>query len=396
MNKETLLLTGLFTVSPLLALPFIIYGIYRRNEACFILFAAFMALLAFQTAPTGDLFRHTMDYHDMKDMHVSEFLALMSEYRDILFYGISYLFGRCGIPFGFVKASVLFAEACIINYLFNSVIRAAHRPYTRQQIFLRYVIVFLSFNWFSAIIGLRYTLGVCLYLMAAHCWIDRRSLVPAIVFGVLAILTHFSFLYFIVLSILFLYIPLKRTTFFLPAVIALMASPLLMDIFINYFLEEELTESGYLSAGQWGAGYTEYVSTNMIIFLWISRLCALPFLYLLFTHYTSRNPYARLCLLYLCLFLCVHELLTLSGRTQRLFFVLSPFFLLTYERLYRHVSSKYIRIITICMSLFFVSQIYARRATFALSHYERLFLPVPTALNDTFDETWMRRNAIEE
>lgn len=392
MNKNTLLLAGLFVASPLLALPFIIYGIYHRDKACFMLFAAFMALIAFQTAPTGDLARHTMAYYAMKDMRPSEFLVFMSKSRDILFYSISYLFGLLGIPFGFVKAFILFVEGCIVNYIFNSTIAASRYPYTRQQIFLRYVIVFLSFNWFSAIIGLRYTLGVCLYLMAVHCWLDRRSLILTIVFSILTILTHFSFLYFIALSILFLCIPLKRSVSFLPIVIALAAAPLVMDIFTDYFLEEELAGSSYLSGGQWGSGYTEYVSTNMIIFLWISHLCALPFVYLLLTRYTSENSYARLCLLYLCLFLCVYDLLTLSGRIQRLFLTLSPLFLLAYERRYQCLTSKYIRIIVFCMGAFFVSQIYARRTTMKLSHYERMFLPVPITLDDTFNESWIRRN----
>lgn len=392
MNKNTLLLAGLFVASPLLALPFIIYGIYHRDKACFMLFAAFMALIAFQTAPTGDLARHTIAYYAMKDMRPSEFLVFMSKSRDVLFYSISYLFGLFGIPFGFVKAFILFVEGCIVNYIFNSTIAASRYPYTRQQIFLRYVIVFLSFNWFSAIIGLRYMLGTCLYLMAIHCWLDRRSLIPAIVFSILAILTHYSFLYFIALSILFLYIPLKRSTFLGVIAIALAAAPLLVNVFTNYLLEEELAGSSYLSDGHWGSGYTEYVSTNMIIFLWIPRLCALPFLYLLLTRYTSNNSYGRLCLLFLILFLCVYELMTLSRRTLRIFIALSPYFIFSYERLYRCIASKHLKIIIFCMGVFFVSQIYAFRTTMKLSHYERMFLPVPITLDDTFNESWIRRN----
>lgn len=396
MNKNTISLVGLFALSPLLAFPFIAYGIYCRNRLSLVLLAAFMALFAFQTAPTGDLFRHTMDYYHLKGMTLPEFLIEMSESKDVLFYSISYAFGRFGIPFGFVKAFVLFVETCIINYIFNYIVNHSGVRYTRRQVFLRYALVFLSFNWFGAILGLRYALAVSLFLLSVHFWLDRRALLPAVLFGAMSVLTHFSFLYFIGCAVLFLYLPLTRAAILAAAVVSLTASPFLLSTFTEFFLEEEMSDSVYLGSGHWGAGFTDYVSTNMIIFLWIARICAIPYFILLVKHFTSKNNYAKLCVLFFCIFLCTSELLTLSRRTLRVFLILSPFSLLLFEKLKaRRFSPAALRIVTVSMSLFFASQIYARRGTFQISHYERLLFPVPAALHDSFDQAWLNRNVTD-
>lgn len=55
---------ALFLLSPLLALPYIILGIYRGEKSAYFLFSLFLGFLAWLQIPFADLFRHTMNAYN--------------------------------------------------------------------------------------------------------------------------------------------------------------------------------------------------------------------------------------------------------------------------------------------------------------------------------------------
>ena len=54
----------IFILHPLLCLPLIIIEVYNKRHYALILLGCFMGLCAMLWPPTGDLYRHTMDYFD--------------------------------------------------------------------------------------------------------------------------------------------------------------------------------------------------------------------------------------------------------------------------------------------------------------------------------------------
>ena len=60
----TVTVATLFLLSPLLALPYILLGIYRQERSAYFFFALFLGFLAWLQVPLSDLFRHSLNiYH---------------------------------------------------------------------------------------------------------------------------------------------------------------------------------------------------------------------------------------------------------------------------------------------------------------------------------------------
>ena len=106
----------IFILHPLLCLPLIIIEVYNKRHYALILLGCFMGLCAMLWPPTGDLYRHTMDYFDYIDK--DEFELKLGQFDFILYY-LSYVFANLGINFELVRFLFVFLSYMIVFFIFE-------------------------------------------------------------------------------------------------------------------------------------------------------------------------------------------------------------------------------------------------------------------------------------
>src|SRR5690554_3326754 len=91
----------IFFISPFLALPFIIADIYKRKRGALFCFAMFMGILTYLLLPDWslDLARYYEGYERMSNYDFQDFLDLMQNRTDYVFYFLFFLFSSLGLKF---------------------------------------------------------------------------------------------------------------------------------------------------------------------------------------------------------------------------------------------------------------------------------------------------------
>lgn len=81
-------------------------------------------------------------------------------------------------------------------------IEASEREYTYGEIFTRFCLMYLFFEFIMTTSGVRYGFAVCLYIYALHLVFNKKFYSLALFFALFAIQIHVSFAFFIPISVL--------------------------------------------------------------------------------------------------------------------------------------------------------------------------------------------------
>ena len=141
-------LTLIFTLSPLLTLPFILYYIRRRKIWAVWLLAFFLGIVAYCTIPSQDLFRHLLHYETYSNYNWKDFTYFDFELNGIIVF-IYCLMGKLGIPFDFLRFMTISTSYLMIYQVFKNKINQIH--YTNKEYFTRFLIFTLFYDLFYTI-----------------------------------------------------------------------------------------------------------------------------------------------------------------------------------------------------------------------------------------------------
>lgn len=209
--KKISLFNGfLFFISPLLALPSLFYGVYKKNNFSLILLILFAALITYQLVPsdTKDLYQFYRFYKDSLNMSFSGFLDELSLKPDFIVYFLIYFFSKTGLSAQILFATLTFITLYNIYMVYNKVTQKIQLP--NSYYFLGVIIIFFSLELLGLYSGIRNLLAASILLVAFYKGYFEQKRKIGIALLILAFFTHFSMALFFPVYVFGVLFPLKR------------------------------------------------------------------------------------------------------------------------------------------------------------------------------------------
>lgn len=380
MYYTTIIAASLLVISPMCALPFILYDMYRQHRGGFVLFAIFLGLVAFLMPPFEDLFRHTRDYFRMA--HYASLASVPLHSDDFLVQYFSYFLYTYGIKYPVCRLLLSFIEMMILTKIFYELTLSEESGLIRCKLF---VILFCSFNFIVAVLGVRHGFSVCLWTLGCYLLYYKQRFVPAVLLFILAPCVHFFFLSLSIMAIVVYILPIKDMPLKLYIVLcflSLLIGFAVSSVIINSLYEDQV---GYLS-GQWGDGYV--ASTKGMIFFYIKRLWIIPLFWVFVTGKKIENRVRMLIYLIFLCFLLTFRLATISGRfVDVLTMLLAIYFILNYK----YVPERILNLVLTMAIMYMLSNVYAQRNMLFnanIAHFSEMWKPLPLLLQHDYDKQW--------
>ena len=375
----------IFIMSPLLSLPLIIKGIYHRDKVAFFLFAIFMGFAAYLTLPFADLFRHTLMYYDYGKLPSADFkinFGLGGEWFIPVMDRFLYL---NGIGFEFLRLLEAVISFLQLYVICNWFIKRSDYIYTPKQIFSRFIILFLFFEFLYMITGMRFGFAMCQYIFGLHLLLNLNKKILSLIFFYFACAIHTSFNFFIPITFL-IYItkPSKKN------IIPLFMFVLLVSTSVEHILLPMMGRRAewYFSEDSEGWGNTTIYG---FIFSLVPKLCTIPFIVMLIRNYSNDNKWARMYLAWLILGITLINNFVVLQRVTWVLNMLGVFLLMSLEWkiAIKYKLKRWIMYSGIALTLFNTLNF---KTFFLKSDYYRLFYPVPVILSQEYELDWILRN----
>ena len=376
-------------VSPVLSLPFILYGIYKKNKYSLYLMAFFLGIVAFLTPPVSDLYRHTSDYFFYQSLSWENFLEFLD--KDVIAQIVSYTFSKIGINYAFVRLLFVSISLIIYFYIFHDLLY--NQIIKRKNFFLLWIILLTGYNYFELVLGVRYGLAVSFFFGSFYLLYFKHSFFKSLIFVILSSLTHFFLFPISIIMFSVYYIPFsikKRYFFILCGVFMLIGFSLASNFILTYYEQQ----SSYID-GSWGIEYKSSLSFKGLTYYYLKRIWILPLVYFYLKDEYEYLKVRKLIYILLLMFISVIPLATLSGR---IITIISIFLLFYFILRYKSKKQNCIfNIILISSTLFFCSNLYTYRFVLGKDHYIDLCKPLFFVLdNDIYSKSWMYNNINED
>ena len=388
LSLETLII---FCLSPLFALPLIIWGIYRRHTASFIFLASFMGIMAYLTPPVGDLYRHTMSYFDYQNIGLDDFIYGLR--GDILLDFISYVFAKLGIPYDFVRFFYVTISYLIVNRIFNWHMRYSDIPYTQKEAFIRYIFAFTGLLFFNLTLGVRFIFAVMLFLLSLHLYINCKKNSAAFLYLLLSVMTHYSMIAYCLLALLFMYARFNKFLIIILLLVSVVLSKALISKFDDYFTAIELIGKGYIADGKWGSEASEYISPIKMLYYLICKIILLPIFLFCLRIYNREDKWQNVVISLFFLLFLFWTLQTLSDRTAQILMIISPLFIIHSEsRTCKRISINLLSTLLMLWMFVYTANIYGMDNPRALARYRYTLLPLPFIFSQHYERNWIMYN----
>lgn len=389
-EKYILAVYSILILSPLLALPLIVYGIYHQYKGCQTALAVFMAFLAFLTAPVGDLYRHTIFYFMIHNYSFNRFVETVES--DFIIQLIEFFMAKYNIPYEFLRLVYTFISYSILNYIFNQLISKSNYKYRKSEYFNRYLLTFICMDFFQLVLGVRYTFAASVFTLAVYYYLCEKKYVLSLPLAILSISIHYSFLYYGFFIFFLLHIRINKQVFAILLLSGFIISEILISQFQSILLEEDMQGAGYLGEGKWAKGYRQAQEFNNVMYSYAKYIACIPAtLYAL-----QRVKKGRVYQYFLTLSLILAVTLPLGSipdRIPTIFFLCVPILILWDESLNRKkMVRKYYCAIYCSIVLIYAATFYGMKNPRFHSEYQYIALPVPYILNHQYDYGWMFRH----
>lgn len=388
MKFNNVLGVAIFLISPLLALPYILKGVYEQRKFAYVLFAFFWGVMAFLTIPFADLYRHFIMYqHNDNNPYVVTSL-LSSDWLNVLMPIIYTVMNKFSLPFDYLRLFEITSSLIMLSTIFRHLMETSSCVYNQKEYFNRFLIFFLFFDFLFTTEGVRFGWALCFFLFGIHLLFNRKSKIAAIVFLLLSPAIHNSFAMFGIASFVLYYLNLKKGIMVAIAI----GSSALITFGISFF-------SSYLgSQGEWyltnsagyGNSYGDLTIIGLTMFI-LLRLTTWPFVRLYLNQAEkSLNGFVW------CGFFKAWIILTVACITSLVLFqrsiwvlmALGPFMLIEIEKNGK-LSNKIIKSFIIVGLMFSILNATNKHKMVTNSNYYRIALPLPVILSEPYDPIWV-------
>lgn len=190
----------LFLLTPLLSIPVVIHGIYKRENSSTLIFIFIIGIISYLFVPslTNDKAYYYFIYDNIKYSSFSEFYTFfLTGKTDFVFYLLIYLFKTLAIPLHFL---FFFITSLTLWLWFSPIARFSQKyPLTKNRtVFVFFLIILFSFSPSGILSGVRFYLAISLvfYSFCTSFLLNGNKRISLIII-ILASLTHFSCVIFV-------------------------------------------------------------------------------------------------------------------------------------------------------------------------------------------------------
>ena len=158
---------------PLLALPYIVWGIYHQRKGAFLLFSLLLGIFAFISFPSEDLYRHYFIYTFLSVRPIGAITWIEITLNGMIPY-VYWFMSHTGITFGWLR----FVELTLGFYLLSLVFRYLmdQCSYNNNERFIRFILLFLYFDFLYTTMGVKFGFALCLYIYSLHQLINLQQI----------------------------------------------------------------------------------------------------------------------------------------------------------------------------------------------------------------------------
>lgn len=389
-DKGFLLLTSIiFLLSPILSLPLIFYGIYCRKRGSFLMLALFMGVMGWLLAPMHDLYRHTITYHYYERYPFSTAINPINLALNGASSFVFWAFSHYGIPFEAMRALVVTIGFYLLCVVFNYMIDHSSHIYSKQGVFLRFIIFLLFFDVFYVIEGIRYGFSMCVYIYALHHLIHLGNKKLFVWLFIFAGCWHLAFFYFGGITWVMYCLKMKRRTYIMFFFIMLAGILLFLSQAASIIGEQRA--NWYLSGrGDKLAQYSGMTTIGLTVYL-LLKFAALPYAVLVFRYYSKEKKWVRMAMGWIFLSLSISFNAVFFYRSWWVFTTMGIFAFLEIEE-YSPFGRRWLSTLLLSSILFCSVATTRFHSYIQYSDYYRLFQPVPYILTQTYDQKWTNYN----
>lgn len=195
----------LFLVSPFLAIPYVLIDIKNNSKGSLFILAALggIACVLYEPFISDDKYYYLKIYESFRVFSFNEFIRfIILESTDFLFYYIIYLFSHIGIG----TNSLFFIFGFITYYLILKVYFNITQEYVtrKNELLVGFLTLFFSMELIHILSGVRFYFAVSILLYGIYFSFFKNKSLIGFFLMIIAVLTHFSSIIFLIGYIIFL------------------------------------------------------------------------------------------------------------------------------------------------------------------------------------------------
>lgn len=388
--KENVVVTLSFIINPLLSLPFVFLGIYNKNNYSFILLIIFLGMLGFLWIPSGDLYRIQNDFELLKTYR---FTDVVSFNFDFIYSYLMFFLGKTSLDFAYLRFSIaVISYSLFFNVARNIITQNQIIVSSRYLSFAAFLIIFLSLGFGGIITGVRFTFAFSIFIYGYYKLLYQRDK-KGIIFLVISVLTHFSFLLLIAVLIInkFAKKYMNFSFFILTALFALILSTTFFENIIDLLPLDEVLKF-HLQNYTTGHFALEEFQLKSMKFR-ISRLLGHIIIYpaILYIILDRKRIYRYSVFVILFIFLLLQW--NMNSSFSRYSIIAVVVFLVEFLTLYNH-KHKYLLTIFFSISILtYIASIYTvKRELFIGNQFKLAIYPAPLIFLNKYDQSWIQSN----
>lgn len=384
-NFELIPVLLIFIVCPLFALPFILNGIYRQKRSAYFLFSLFLGLLSWLQIPSGDLFRHTMDYYDQYGTPISNIFDFTNGFDFIVTLG-KWLLINNGLPYQYFRLISMTESFYILSLILIWLLNNSRRIYTPSEAFVRFILLFLFFEFIQTTSGTRYCFAVYNYIYGLHLWFNVRKRIPAVFFFILSIFIHDTLIFFIPLgSILYLCCTSRKRIIIILIIGSIIAFGLVSALSVLMGRRYEFYFDNGSSLG--GNTFQEVTLAGFILFT-LCRVLLLPYAYIAFRYFKSNEPWIRMMIVWSIVMVIFITNSVMIFRIAVFMSAIIPFMIISIEHTIKLKRTLFDFLIFCAISNTAFNTVNYRNIILN-SRFEYILTPVPVILNFIYEKNWI-------
>ncbi|MDR2407202.1 MAG: EpsG family protein [Bacteroidales bacterium] len=382
----------IFTISPILSLPYYIKGIKEHRKTAFYSIGAFFSLLGAYLPPTNDAYRYRELYYS--NMNV-DWNTLFIENKDFLFIYLSKIFNNLGVEFELFKFFILLVSYSLYIWMFLDILKTNPHICQNNKLYIwSCTALFFSIRLFTIAYGIRFGVASSIVIVSVYL-LHKQKIIAAIIVLLCAIFMHFSIsviLLLVLLSYFLVKVKLNMTyKILILLILCIFANSSISSILLYIFPDNILIQQQiniYID-GNWGTNsMLESMNFNGYMFTIIRIIPIFPLSYFVLKK-TDSSFLSNMGFLLMALLCISTSSITLLLRYSNIGIAICFIsFLCTMKN--NKTDLKRMKITVFSFLIVFCSYVYAHRKEFVYG-YQNIVLccPIITIPNHLYTDEWV-------
>lgn len=281
---------------PLLALPFILWGIWHQRKGAYGLFSLWLGIMAYISFPSEDLYRHYFLYTYFEVRPISAVTWLDISLNGILPY-IYWVMGHTGIAYAWLR----FTEISVGFWLLTKIMRhmTERQDLSAGERFTRFGLLFLFFDFLYTMMGVKYGFALCTYVYGLHLLMNLKQQKAGMMMMLLTCVWHMSFIFTAPIVWMLYRLELSKKQALWICLIMAVVAPIVIFTVGEAILGKRF-EFYFSKKAANVVSYGAMTPIGMTLFI-LPKLAVIPLAVVVMKRYTKENKWCRVALSWIIL-----------------------------------------------------------------------------------------------